>query len=253
MSISEKILLLFSHPFISSEQYQNEWNIDNALFNLNRCFPNFMDYIIGKKICDLGCGLGYQAVALKIKGAHYVLGVDINPADIEKARQVAAQHGLEDKVLFIDKTTAEHKNSFDVVISQNSMEHFDNPALALEEMKSLLTENGVLFITFGPLWYAPYGSHMNFFTKLPWVNILFSEKTVMNVRKRFREETIEKLTYTEAGLNKITVNKFEKIIKDSGLRVKFLKYRCVKELDFLGRLPAVRELFINQIDCIVLK
>lgn len=39
-----------------------------------------------------------------------------------------------------------------------------------------------LLITFGCPWLSPYGSHMHFFTKMPWINVFFSETTVMRVR-----------------------------------------------------------------------
>ena len=55
------------------------------------------------------------------------------------------------------------------------MEHFPEPEETLKEMISALTPEGRLFITFGNPWFSPYGSHMQFFTKVPWVNILFSE------------------------------------------------------------------------------
>ncbi len=52
-------------------------------------------------------------------------------------------------------------------------------------MLSLLNHDGKMLITFGPPSYAPYGSHMRFFSKIPWLNIWFSEKTVMAVQRAY--------------------------------------------------------------------
>ena len=84
------------------------------------------------------------------------------------------------------------KGGFDIVLSHNSMEHFGDPARILDVMKSALKPDGRLYITFGPPWYAPYGSHMHFFTRVPWVNLLFSERTVMAVRARYRNDADRK-------------------------------------------------------------
>ena len=61
--------------------------------------------------------------------------------------------------------------------------HFGDPAGVLDLMRGLVNVQGRLMITFGPPWLAPYGAHMHFFTKLPWVHLLFSEQTVLRVRE----------------------------------------------------------------------
>ena len=145
------------------------------------------------------------------------------------------------------------RNSFDIVISQNSIEHFRDPQNILNTMKDLLKPGGRIMIIFGPPWYAPYGSHMHYFTKIPWVNIIFSEKTVMNVRAHFRNDGATKYEDVESGLNKMSVRRFEKIIESSKTKVYSKRYRCVKGLNFLSYAPFLRELFINQIDCVLVK
>ena len=46
---------------------------------------------------------------------------------------------------------------------------------------------------------------------------------------------------------KMSVKKFETIITACGLKMEKKKYDCVKGLNLLGKLPVLRELFINQV------
>jgi SAM-dependent methyltransferase len=168
---------------------------------------------------------------------------------LKKAQDLAIELGFKEQIEFADKLEHRFECRFDIVISQNSMEHFGNPSEVLEQMKFALNRNGSILITFGPPWLAPYGAHMHFFTKIPWVNILFSENTVMNVRSYFRNDGATKYEEVESGLNKMTITKFERTISDCGMRIHYRKYNCVKGINFLSQLPFIKELFINHISC----
>jgi SAM-dependent methyltransferase len=252
LSLSERLLLLLSRKPGAEDPpaSREEWNLENALSQLRAAFPDFDSLIAGKDVLDFGCGEGWQAVALAQNGARFVLGLDSNAKTLAKARQLAQQAEVGGGVEFAEKLNGDAR-LFDLVISQNSMEHFPDPAGALEEMKRALKPDGKILITFGPPWFAPYGSHMAFFTKVPWVNLLFSEKTVTEVRRRFRNDGAGRYEDVESGLNKMTVRKFERSVSVAGLRAEFRRYRCVKDLDALARLPVVRELLVNQVDCVV--
>ena len=58
--------------------------------------------IIGKRVLDLGCGTGRLGLAAAFLGAEQVVGVDIDAAAIEVAKQNAAKAELESKVQFIN-------------------------------------------------------------------------------------------------------------------------------------------------------
>lgn len=251
MSWAEKLLLAISHePGKQNGRLScPEETVDSALELLRRAFNNFEREIAGKRVLDFGCGYGQQTVAMAKCGAKAVVGLDINQKFLQRGRDLAAQHGLHGRVEFADKLDARWLGSFDVVVSQNSMEHFVEPERILEIMKAALNPAGKLLVTFGPPWYAPYGSHMQFMTKVPWINLLFAEATVMNVRNRFRRDGATKYEDVEGGLAKMSVAKFERLVSQCGMKIHHKKYECIKGLDFLGRLPALRELFINHVNC----
>ena len=251
MNLAEKLLLVLSrHP--GSGDYdggQTEWHLENSLSKLCRVFPDFLERIADKVILDFGCGTGWQAVGLARSGARWVIGVDTDRAALSKARALAADLNLSEKVRFVDSLQSCAPAKFDIVISQNSMEHFPSPEEALQWMQAILEQDGVIFITFGPPWLAPWGSHMHFFTTVPWLNILFGEATVMKVRARFRSDGATRYEEVESGLNKMTVTKFERLVEQSGLDVLYRRYDCVKGLNFLSRIPGLRELVINNVSC----
>lgn len=256
MSIQQFILLSLSRKS-ESEDYgssKNEWTIGNSLSLLENSFSNLSDLISGKRVVDFGCGLGYQSIELVQKYNCSVVGIDANKKTLDKAIEHAKTYNIpQSKLSFVDKISESMLNNFDIVISQNSFEHFGNPSMILDEMKSLIDNSGKLLITFGPPWFAPYGSHMHFFCKVPWVNVIFSEKTVLAVRSRFRSDGATKYEDVESGLNKMTIKKFERIIISSNLKIKFKNYRCIKGINLLSKIPFLRELFINHVSVILVK
>jgi SAM-dependent methyltransferase len=251
MPLAERLLLAISRQPGNQNGCLSckEETIDSALEFLRHAFKNFEREIAGKRVLDFGCGYGQQTVAMAKSGAKYVVGLDINQKFLQRGRDLAAQHGLNGHVEFADKLEERRRGSFDLVISQNSMEHFVRPVEVLEIMKAALNPAGKLLITFGPPWFAPYGSHMQFMTRVPWINLLFDETTVMNVRNRFRRDGAMRYEDVEGGLAKMSVAKFERLVSQCGMKIHYKKYDCIKGLDFLGRLPVLRELFINHVNC----
>jgi len=255
MNISERFLLFLSRkPGTVDYRGSNiESTSEGALAILSRAFPGFLQSIKGMDVLDYGCGTGCQVVCLANNGARYVLGIDPSRKALEKAQRLALETNTRDRVEFAEQFSNKYRDRFDLVISQNSMEHYPDPAAALDEMKLALKPNGQILITFGPPWFAPYGSHMHFFTRVPWVNLLFSERVVMNVRKNFRQDGAARYEDVESGLNRMTVAKFRSILSSSDLKVVYYKDECVKNIQILGRVPLLRELFINQISCVLIR
>lgn len=254
MSISESILFFFSkQPALKAVTKESlESSVGNSLNFLRKVFPDFIKHIANKKVLDFGCGAGYQSIALAKYHACTVVGLDTNEKTLAQAKKNSAELNLgEETLVFSSHLSQEMLGKFDVVISQDSFEHFSNPDLILEQMRNALNSDGKIFITFGPPWYAPYGSHMHFFCKLPWVNLFFSEQTVMKVRSHFRNDGATKYEQVESGLNKMTVTKFESIVRNSGLKIEYRNYLCVKKMSFLSKIPVVRELFINNVAAIL--
>jgi len=232
----------------------SEFTVENALQLLLHSFPQFEAQVAGKRIADFGCGEGFQSIALATRYRCDVVGIESNPRTLERAIQNAKAKRLENsRILLAAKISSDMLGTFDVVISENAFEHFHKPADVLAQMSSLLKHDGLILITFGPPWLAPYGSHMHFFCKVPWINVLFPESTVMEARSHFRSDGATRYEDVESGLNKMTLRKFESIVASCGLQLEYKKYECVKGLNFLARLPLLREFFVNNVTAILSK
>lgn len=257
MSIQERILRSLSRTVKSTDYLfatEEEISVENALDLLEREYPGLKTMVSGKRVVDFGCKYGYQCIALVKKYGCTVVGIDVNPRYLEKAKELTQENDLPpSRISYMEQPSQVLSHQFDVVISQNSFEHFLQPVEVLDQMRELLIPKGKLLITFGPPWLAPYGSHMFFFCKVPWINIFFCEKTVMKVRSRYRSDGAQRYEQVESGLNRMTVGSFEKIIRSCGLKIEYEHSSCIRGCNLLAKIPLVRELFINRVSVILSK
>ena len=222
------------------------YKVGHELDRLREVFPNISSQLAGKLVVDFGCAFGYQSVAFSRCGARHVVGIEIEEASLQEARKLVMEQDLVEKVTF-EKRIAKGLNA-DVIVSQNSFEHFLDATEILTELRKGLAPDGKIFVTFAPPWYAAWGSHMAYFCRLPWVQLFFSERTVMEVRSLFRSDGAR--TYRDAGLAEMSLAKFERTVKESGLSFELKRYDCSRGLDWLQSTP-LRELFVNRVSCIM--
>jgi len=224
-----------------------------ALDHLRLAFPNLDTMVRGGRVVDFGCGHGRQAVELSGIGAEAVLGIDINPAFLDMAREFARAAGVEDRTRFLPSVPDSEAGTWHLVISQDAMEHFGNPDQVLDEMFRILAPGGRAAITFSPPWLHPYGAHMDFFTPVPWVHLLFPERTVMKVRSRFRDDGAERYEDVEGGLNRMTLGRFESLVERSRFVTESLRFTAIRSLPLVSRTPLLREFLTSRVDCILRK
>jgi hypothetical protein len=83
------------------------------------------------------------------------------------------------------------------------------------------------------------------------VNVWFSENTIMNVRRRFRDDGASRYEEVDKGLNRMTLRNFERIVDGCGLRAIYWKREGVKGIDWLAHVPAIREYAVNHVTCML--
>src|SRR5579862_1162664 len=241
--LSARILRRLSRP-PEAEDYPGGTQLhtgENALEFILKTVPGFREMISGKTVLDYGCGLGDQVLAMKAAGAAHVTGYDPFPKfPAHSPAGVMFRSELPDR-------------KFDVVLNSSSFEHFANPELEFVRMRDFAREH--LVITWAEPFYSHSGSHMSFFTRVPWVNLLFPERSIFLVRSLYRQDGATR--YEEAGLggalNRMTVARFEQIVRRNkrALSVEFMHNYATKGLPLVTRIPVLRELLTSSCTCVL--
>jgi len=104
-----------------------------------------------KTVLDVGCGTGFFAYSVAKKGAK-VLGIDFSEEAIEIAKSKYSHKNLDFKSIDVSKI----KEKFDVIVSNGTLEHMDDPLKTLRLFKKHLNTKGKIIIT-SPNWTNPRG------------------------------------------------------------------------------------------------
>ena len=83
--------------------FENFKNLRNNKINFNDCIETpillaMIPEVDGKRVLDIGCGMGQHAKQYSDMGAESVLGIDISEKMLEYARNISMQ-----KILLTDK------------------------------------------------------------------------------------------------------------------------------------------------------
>lgn len=101
------------------------------------------------KVLDLGCGNGRHLIFFAEQGFD-VTGIDISREAIEIAGAWINKKGLNAELIVGDvKSLPFDENSFDLIISYGVLDHipFSDAVVAIDEIKRVLSNNGMLFLT----------------------------------------------------------------------------------------------------------
>ncbi|MEQ1888095.1 MAG: methyltransferase domain-containing protein [Alphaproteobacteria bacterium] len=102
------------------------------------------------RMLDVACGPGMVACGFAASGVHAV-GIDVTPAMIERAKQLAKKKGLQNVEWHVGAVTSLpfEDNSFDVVTCRFAFHHFPIPADAFAEMKRVCRPGGRIVVCDG--------------------------------------------------------------------------------------------------------
>lgn len=203
----------------------DDWNAwrDVATGRFFERMPDWLEFK-GKSVLDVGCGFGSTCIEVADRGAAEVLGVDLDPGYLEEAKaNLAERPDLADRLRFELMDVRDIDRTYDVLISQDSMEHYPDPETFVPEMLEPLAPGGLFVVGFGPLWKAPLGGH-SVVTHMPWAHLIFPENVMLIERRRFRPgETPTRYEDVRGGLNRMTLEKFMRIMGSTGLEPVYLK------------------------------
>src|SRR5690242_7938183 len=102
---------------------------------------------MGKRLLDLGSGMGGGLVALRRAGLD-VVGLDYNPAYCRIAQLRGQRYDLRlPLVVGVGERLPFPANSFDGILCLDVLEHVQSPAAVLAEMRRVLRPGGVVLTT----------------------------------------------------------------------------------------------------------
>jgi SAM-dependent methyltransferase len=128
---------------------KKEWeNIEELLLFLKqkKAYLFASKNCVDKRILDCGCGSGYGSKFLS-GYANQVIGVDINKEVIEYCISTHKATNLSFQNIYPNHHLPFDDNDFDVVVSFQVVEHIPDVPKYLFEIKRVLKNKGVLFIT----------------------------------------------------------------------------------------------------------
>jgi 2-polyprenyl-3-methyl-5-hydroxy-6-metoxy-1,4-benzoquinol methylase len=118
-------------------RYRTEWQIP--------AFAGFAD-ARGKRVLEIGCGNGADAVMYAKQGAAYV-GVDLSDRAVDSTRRHLALEGLEGRCGLANvEQLCWAKESFDIVYAFGVLHHTSSPEKAVHEMWRVLKPGGVALV-----------------------------------------------------------------------------------------------------------
>lgn len=104
----------------------------------------FPDDMTGKSVLDVGSKYGYFCFEALKRGASRVVGVDVDPDAVHKARMLANCLGVKVSFELLDIELDRLPESFDYVLCLNLLHHLSNPLSALDKLASITRERLVL-------------------------------------------------------------------------------------------------------------
>ncbi|HMP17562.1 MAG TPA: class I SAM-dependent methyltransferase, partial [Gemmatales bacterium] len=196
-----------------------------------------------QEVLDFGCGAGGLTYRIAEHSKH-VTGIDIEAYKLDFARKQAERLGTQpvEFICYDGEEIPLEKERFGAIFCIDVIEHLPTPDKFLQDFYRLLQPGGLLLISFGPPWFHAHGKHM--WAKLPgwWTHLIFPRSVVMRV-SGFPEIT----TWEQLGMHKLSVSKFEKLIRNSTFQTVYLDRRINRVVYPIKFIPLIRELFISEV------
>lgn len=180
----------------------------------------------GTKVLEIGCGEG-GVLSPFIERGCICTGVDLDKIRIDLANNFFKEEVEKGQVEFLFKNVYDedflekYTGHFDLIVLKDTIEHIPNQEQFIPYIKQLLKQDGQIFFGFPP-WYMPFGGHQQVaekkITMLPYYHIL-PKPIYKSILKAFGEKEIKIIELMEIYDTRITIERFEKIIKDSELKV----------------------------------
>jgi len=185
-----------------------------------------------KTVMDFGCDTGGLCKILSRFNPEKIIGIDLSKRAIDIAIDKNSAENIIYKQGFKNKIPIK-SNSIDYIFCFDVLEHVMNINSIFSEMVRVLKPKGRIFIEWVG-WYGPFSAHIYENAPIPWVQVLFSEKTIfqgltriydsdwyMSGIQKIDNETGQKKenpwkdtkSFSQLSINNLTISQFKRIIK----------------------------------------
>lgn len=199
----------------------------------------------GDKVFEVGSAEGGVLAAFVESGGEEATGTDIATDRIEMGGRISNILGLKidfsNHNIITEEIPNEWKNKFDLVLLRDVIEHLDDTAVALRNIRRIIKPGGFLFVSFPP-YYSAFGGHQhtlgNKLGNLPYIHLL-PNKIFQMIISGGREADIEEVRRLQKI--RLTTKKFEKALRVNEYDIfkrEFYLLRPVYKMKF--GLPAIK-------------
>lgn len=154
----------------------------------------------GLKILDIGCGEGHTVSISTEYGTAMSVGYDI----VENERWSGLAGDKQNVLYTTDFEKVKEQGPFDVIVIFDVLDHLkgEAPASLLEKAKSVLSENGKIYVRCHPF-TSRHATHLYHDINKAYVHLVFSDEELAELvpESKYREDSIRVIypvkTYTE--------------------------------------------------------
>jgi len=181
--------------FVKVDPHSQLETARSRLVSLNKLVP-----LEGKRVLEVGCGMGYISKVLATEYNCSIVGVDITERD-EWNLLRSGSPNLEYQVRDLSSENPFDKERFDLIVSFVAWEHIIHPFTMLRECCKILKPSGAMYII-ANLYRAPNASHRYREVFFPFPHLLFEDKVfseyyMKHTGKRNKPSRLNKLTYAQ--------------------------------------------------------
>lgn len=187
-----------------------------------------------KKIMVAGCGTGRDIESWAVLNPKSIVGVDLFNYEnawslwLARFKELAPKVDVSFKQSNLNKMEMFPDASFDIVSSDAVFEHVVNLPEVLKEFHRILRPGGILYATFGPLWYGWGGDHVSGYENVlsGYNHLLLKDndyKKYLDGLGEHNHNEHDGRTWIEHGLfSKLTVKEYIKYLDEAGFKAIFI-------------------------------
>jgi len=244
--------------------------IENALKKIDlikKYLSIYNFYFADVNVLEVGCGGGTDTFALSTLEIKHIDAIDIPDYGVrqnvemdkknflhlrkqseflqEYRKSIAESYldmgysDIREKVTFFDKDIVkfDKQEIYNLIISWETLEHINNPKVALNNMFRALKPGGICFHEYNPF-FAIDGGHSLCTLDFPYGHIRLSPKDFKSYIQKYRPKELKvALNFYHESLNRMTIAELMQYSKEVGFEVMDMHcFKCVDNLRVIDKI-----------------